>query len=121
MTWTLRLLTPPVLQDPKGVASEHKIERGLTTLGRHPDNQIQVLDRLVSKEHAVLEFRGETLWVRDLGSLNGTFVNGRRVREAELKSGDQIAIGGSKITIEQPTTRLGRLLNESVIPTTKVD
>ena len=120
MTWILRLLTPPVLQDPHAVASEHTIE-GFTTIGRHPGNRIVVLDRLVSKEHAVLEIKDEVLWIRDLGSLNGTFVNGRRIKEATLKSGDQISIGGSKITIEQPTTRLGRLLNESVIPTTKVD
>ena len=49
------------------------------SLGRHPSNSIQVLDKIVSKEHCIIEQRGAIFVLRDLGSLNGTFVNGKRV------------------------------------------
>src|SRR5690606_29698269 len=50
--------------------------RPRNTLGRHPDNSIQLLDKIVSKEHCVIEQRGSEFVLRDLGSLNGTFVDG---------------------------------------------
>ena len=49
------------------------------SLGRHPRNTHQVLDRVVSKEHCHIELLGEDYVLKDLGSLNGTFINGQRV------------------------------------------
>jgi adenylate cyclase len=67
------------------------------TLGRHPSNTIQLLDKIVSKEHCIIEKRGETFHLRDLGSLNGTYVNGERVQgECPLKHGDDIALGSTR-------------------------
>ncbi len=67
------------------------------SLGRHPNNTIQVLDKVVSKEHCVIELRGGAFVLRDLGSLNGTYVNGERiVGERVLVHGDEIAIGSSR-------------------------
>ncbi|MCA9640950.1 MAG: FHA domain-containing protein, partial [Myxococcales bacterium] len=54
--------------------------RAHNTLGRHPSNSIQLLDKIVSKEHCIVEKRGDQFWLRDLGSLNGTYVNGERVQ-----------------------------------------
>ncbi len=66
------------------------------SLGRHPGNTIQLLDRIVSKEHCIIELRGEQFVLRDLGSLNGTFVNGDRViGERLLRHGDEIALGST--------------------------
>ena len=66
------------------------------TLGRHPGNSIQVLDRIVSKEHARVTLAPNGRWVvRDAGSLNGTMVNGERVGEAVLNDGDQIQLGNT--------------------------
>lgn len=69
-----------------------------TTLGRHPANSLRLVDREVSKEHAVIEQNGRDYILRDLNSSNGTFVNGRRVKEMRLKDGDEITLGGSKFT-----------------------
>src|SRR3954470_8524170 len=54
--------------------------RPINSLGRHPNNSIQLLDKIVSKEHCILEQREGGVVLRDLGSLNGTYVNGERVR-----------------------------------------
>ena len=64
------------------------------TLGRHPEQSVQVLDRVVSKQHAEIIFRDDQFWLCDLGSRNGTFVNGNRVdRPYALLDGDQIQHG----------------------------
>src|SRR5512140_945689 len=71
--------------------------RPVNSLGRHPNNSIQLLDKIVSKEHCIIELRSDHWVLRDLGSLNGTFVNNERVRgEAPLKHGDEIALGATK-------------------------
>src|SRR5512147_2064103 len=72
------------------------------SLGRHPGNTIQLLDRIVSKEHCIIEQRGIHFVLRDLGSLNGTYVNGDRVvGERALRSGDEIALGATLGRYEQ--------------------
>jgi adenylate cyclase len=71
--------------------------RPSNSLGRHPNNTIQLLDKIVSKEHCILEQREGHFVLRDLGSLNGTYVNGERVRgEILLKHGDDIALGSTR-------------------------
>src|SRR5215472_7566770 len=71
--------------------------RPINSLGRHPNNTIQLLDKIVSKEHCILEQRDGHFILRDLGSLNGTYVNGERVRgETVLKHGDEIALGSTR-------------------------
>ncbi len=85
---------------------EGQMERDLSavnTLGRHPNNSIQLLDRIVSKEHCVVEQRGPRWVLRDLGSLNGTYVNDQRVAgEAVLHHGDQITLGGTRAVFHDP-------------------
>ena len=69
------------------ITPEGQQERELlpnNTLGRHPNNSIQLLDRIVSKEHCTIESRSGRYVLRDLGSLNGTFINGQRVAENEV-------------------------------------
>jgi len=71
--------------------------RAVNSLGRHPNNTIQLLDKIVSKEHCIVEVRDGRFVLRDLGSLNGTYVNGERVRgETWLKHGDEIALGSTR-------------------------
>jgi adenylate cyclase len=66
----------------------------LTTIGRTPDNQVVIPSREVSRKHAevILGEAGHVL--RDLGSPNGTFVNGKKITEQPLKDGDSITIAG---------------------------
>ena len=77
-----------------------------TTLGRHPDNMVQLLDRIASKEHAVIERSEKGYLLRDLGSLNGTFVNKQRTSETILKDGDEISIGTTRcLFVMEPMDR----------------
>jgi len=62
-------------------------------LGRKGDSDIQLNDPRVSRRHAKLEVVEGKLVLTDLGSLNGTFVNGSRVAEQELKTGDLVKVG----------------------------
>ena len=71
------------------------------TLGRHPNNTVQVLDRIVSKEHCHVDLLDSGRFIlRDLGSLNGTYVNGERVSERVLSAGDEIVLGSTKIIFD---------------------
>ena len=63
------------------------------TTGRHPDSDIFLDDVTVSRKHAVFRREGDTFVVRDVGSLNGTYVNRERIDEAALKTGDEVQIG----------------------------
>lgn len=69
------------------------LDEGRTRVGRDPDDGIFLDDVTVSRHHAEFEVTGETLMVRDLGSTNGTYVNGSRAEAAELVSGDEVIIG----------------------------
>src|ERR1041384_4086384 len=76
--------------------------RPVNSLGRHPNNSIQLLDKIVSKEHCIIELRGDHFVLRDLGSLNGTFINNERVRgEAPLRHGDEISLGSTRGRFEE--------------------
>ncbi len=79
------------------------------TLGRHPNNTVQVLDRIVSKEHCHIDLVDGRFVLRDLGSLNGTFVNGERVSERPLDPGDEISLGSTRILFDgEEALRMGR-------------
>src|SRR5271170_4618324 len=70
-------------------------------LGSHPLNQVQLLERTVSRFHCEVFTDGDgTVWVKDLGSRNGTRIDGIRVREAELKDGALLELGKTRIRLE---------------------
>ena len=74
----------------------------ITTLGRDVNNAIVVEDPFASGEHAVLTYRGRSWYVEDLGSTNGTFVNGRAVASvAPLGFGDEVSIGQVRMRLER--------------------
>lgn len=74
--------------------SNQRFELSATnTLGRHPRNTIQIMDRLISKEHAKIVFKNDSYYIQDLDSRNGTFVNEHTVSESILKSGDRVRLG----------------------------
>lgn len=76
------------------------------TIGRHPENTIQVLDRIISKEHARIQRTPEGRYLLiDRGSLNGTLVWGNRVSEHLLNDGDEVLMGTTKILfVDKPRT-----------------
>jgi hypothetical protein len=74
------------------------LEQERITIGRSPDCEIFLDDVTVSRKHSVLGRSGEAFTIADEGSLNGTFVNKRRVESAELEDGDEIQIGKYRLT-----------------------
>jgi pSer/pThr/pTyr-binding forkhead associated (FHA) protein len=73
-------------------------EEGTTTIGRSPDCGIFLDDVTVSRRHAVLVQRDGGFFIEDQGSLNGTFVNRKRVESAQLDDGDEVQIGKYRMT-----------------------
>jgi pSer/pThr/pTyr-binding forkhead associated (FHA) protein len=70
------------------------------SIGREADNHVQLLRPEVSKRHAHLQPTPAGWRIRDLNSRNGLLVNGRRVQEAVLRSGDQLTIGPYTVVFE---------------------
>ncbi len=75
--------------------SRFHLEEAVHTVGRTHTHSIRLHDTEVSRNHAEFVRRGDVYAVRDLGSSNGTFVNGKPVTEQELTSGDQVQVGRS--------------------------
>ncbi len=77
------------------------------SIGRNSTQTVQILDRLCSKEHAILRLQGGQWTLRDLGSRNGTFVNGQAVASDHwMMEGDEITIGSSTLVfrLDSPTS-----------------
>jgi hypothetical protein len=89
-----------VVRSGGGRAGEYFSPQGdRTTIGRSPDNDIFLDDVTVSRKHAVLVQSAGELKIEDLGSLNGTFVNRRRIDSAtRLESGDEVQIGKYRLS-----------------------
>jgi len=77
--------------------SRFLLDDALTKVGRHPDSEIFLDDVTVSRRHAEFLRQGGAYVVRDVGSLNGTYLNRERVEEARLENGDEVQIGKFKL------------------------
>src|SRR4051812_15882790 len=64
-------------------------------IGRSNELEVVLVEDMVSRKHARVSMQGETLSIEDLGSTNGTFVNGEKIKRARLKEGDRVLIGTS--------------------------
>ena len=71
----------------------HKLENEVTTIGRHPDSLVQLTCPSSSGRHATIKQSDDEFYVQDLGSSNGTRVNGAEIEEALLKDGDRVGFG----------------------------
>ncbi len=91
----------PYLRDPSG--REHPLHGNLNRLGRAVENEIVIVDKRVSREHAVIRREGRRFLLEDLGSTNGTFLNGERLQSAiPLRDGDQIEVGEVTFIFHDP-------------------
>ena len=88
------------------VIKEVQLTKDRTSLGRRPYNDIVIDNLAVSGEHAVLQMSGNEVFVEDLNSTNGTYLNGKAVKKQQLSNGDTVEIGKYKI----------KYVNEAVSP-----
>jgi DNA-binding response OmpR family regulator len=93
----------PYLRDPS--KQEHLLKQTVTRLGRAVENEIVIVSKRASREHAHIRREGRRTFLDDLGSTNGTFLNGERVLGSiQLRDGDQISIGEVTFTFHDPDT-----------------
>ena len=83
----------------------HALEGAKVVLGRSKDSDIQVEDANVSRRHAELRREGATWWLVDLGSTNGTELNGKRVQRSKLDDGDTITLGATELVFGKRTVK----------------
>src|SRR6188768_498283 len=76
-----------------GVEIESELDADVITIGRHPDSIIVLPSGSVSSHHATIKRRGPDYYVQDLGTTNGTKLNGVDVEEAKLDDGDKLTFG----------------------------
>lgn len=81
-----------------GLGSRYLLDQDLTTAGRHPDADIFLDDVTVSRRHAEFRRSPQGFEVVDLGSMNGTYVDGARVDTQRLVSGLEVMIGKFRLT-----------------------
>jgi ribosomal protein L40E len=79
--------------------SRFLLDAPVTTAGRHPDSDIFLDDVTVSRRHAEFRREGTTFSVRDVGSLNGTYVNRERIDAADLAGGDEVQVGKFRLVL----------------------
>jgi pSer/pThr/pTyr-binding forkhead associated (FHA) protein len=79
------------------VIKEVQITKDKTTLGRRPYNDIVIDNLAVSGEHAVLQMSGAEVFIEDLNSTNGTYINGKAIKKQLLVQNDTVEIGKYKI------------------------
>jgi hypothetical protein len=79
------------------VIKEVQITKDKTTLGRRPYNDIVIDNLAVSGEHAVLQMVGHDVFIEDLNSTNGTYINGKAIKKQLLATNDTVEIGKYKI------------------------
>jgi pSer/pThr/pTyr-binding forkhead associated (FHA) protein len=88
-----------VVRSGGGRAGEHFVPQGeRTTIGRSPDCDVFLDDVTVSRKHAVLVHKDDAYYIEDQGSLNGTFLNRRRIESGRLENGDELQIGKYKLS-----------------------
>jgi pSer/pThr/pTyr-binding forkhead associated (FHA) protein len=91
----------PYLSDPSG--QEHPLQKAVTRMGRALENEIVILDKRSSREHAVVRRDGRKSILEDLGSTNGTYLNGERLQHpVPLRDGDQVRVGDVAFVFHDP-------------------
>jgi pSer/pThr/pTyr-binding forkhead associated (FHA) protein len=76
------------------------LDKPILLIGRHPECDIQIDSRKISRRHCCIAQVNDYLVVRDLGSTNGIRINGERVAEGRLKAGDELVIGQNRFRVQ---------------------
>ncbi len=117
--------TRPLVEWTDGAGSFSMELEGRTLVGSSSGVAIRIADRAVSRVHAELEPRADGVWIRDLGSRNGTWIDGMLVERARLPEGARVRLGASTMVVRAleepsqvplwPTERFGNLIGRSEI------
>ncbi len=83
-----------------------ELKPGVNRLGRNPLNDFQIVDGTVSSYHCEIHASDTDVLVRDLGSTNGTFINGQPVKEAPLQAGQELRLGSVEMTLQIPPVHI---------------
>jgi pSer/pThr/pTyr-binding forkhead associated (FHA) protein len=84
-----------------GTTRHFELRQGSNLIGRGSDADLQLLDQGVSRRHVDVQFDGSFATVYDLGSTNGTSVNGHEVKSQLLRHGDVIRLGHTRLVYQQ--------------------
>ena len=76
------------------------LDKPILLIGRHPECDIQIDSRKISRKHCCIAQVSDYLVIRDLGSTNGTKVNGVPVRSQRLEQGDEVSVGAARMRYE---------------------
>lgn len=90
-----------IVVPPGGEPVKYSLDARIITVGRTPANHIQITDGAASRKHCMIKVVGDTYTLIDLGSANGTTVNGERVKEHDLTDGDRIMIGKTVLAFKE--------------------
>ena len=82
-----------VIQNQGMTGRAHELNMDRTTIGRVEDNTFQIADPSVSSHHCEVHLRGSEIFIRDLNSTNGSFINGNKITERVLKPGQMLRLG----------------------------
>ncbi len=82
---------------------EVPVDRDWVVIGRGRGADVVIAEPTMSRSHAAIGYDGELFFVQDLGSTNGTRVNGKRAQKTPLKSGDDVQLGKLRLRVELPT------------------
>lgn len=90
------------------------IEQVPFIIGRDEDCSLKLIDKWISRRHSEIHVSGDHVWIRDLGSTNGTFVNHKKIEQSELlKPGDTISIGTFKFCLKRTECSAKRIAEET--------
>ena len=84
--------------------ARYALDSDVVSLGRDPSSDIFLDDITVSRRHAEVERDGARYSIRDVGSLNGTYVNRKRIERGELSEGDEVQVGKFKLIFVHGTS-----------------
>jgi pSer/pThr/pTyr-binding forkhead associated (FHA) protein len=92
----------------------------LTTVGRLPDNALQIPEASVSSHHCEIQLRGNDLFVRDLDSTNGTYINGEKIKEGTVKPGQILRLGMVDMRLETGDAQASAASQKKLLEQTRV-
>jgi len=110
-----------ILKFEAAVLKEVSVGGQPVTIGRAPDNDIQIDNLAVSSHHARVLAEDNKLFIEDLNSLNGTFVNNQRVQRVQLKQGDQVLIGKHHLVVDMGAVEAPALPDTRKVAAPKVE